>query len=748
MDSDSCPEDHTDPGSYQLPKRQKINHTGSLTLLRHDSYTVAWICALPLERAAALIMLDEEHAPLPIYLGDSNTYKLGNIKQHNVVIACLPSDHYGTVNAANVVTNLTRTFPEVKVGLMVGIGGGVPSKANDIRLGDVVVGSRVVQYDLGKIIGDGELQTTSWPKFPHQLLSTAVSALRSEHERGPSQIPLILNQKLEGHSNYRRPKLPDRLFHTEYNHEFADQDCDQCDQSKLVSRGRRVSNDTVIHYGPIASANQVMKSGATRDHLAQQLKVMCFEMEAAGVMDTLPCLTIRGICDYSDSHKSKGWQRYAAATAAAYARELLGELSTTKCDRNHPFEFNSSESIFRSFNVLPYSCSYLIANENSPHESRKLLLDSLNFGQIASRKLNIKSAHPKTCRWFHEHPDYQAWLDPTRLVDHHGFLWVSGKPGAGKSTIMKSTYSDMKKRHNRRRNVLVASFFFNARGEYLERSILGMYRSLLFQLLKGYPSLQSVLDDSDVISHGCTSLNVLKDLFSTAVLSLGERSLTCFVDALDECDEQQAVDMVQYFEDLAEQSTSENILFKVCFSSRHYPYLTLKKGIRLTLEDQIGHSQDLETYVTGRLQIQDPVLKAELQTGLLDKASGVFMWVVLVVDILNKEERRTGLYLRNRLDEIPSDLSDLFKDILRRDNDNMEELLLCVLWILYAAYPLQPKELYHALWSGLALKGRVKGRPMIFSDPDSSANLGKFTRFVTSSSKGLAEVTTSETPKV
>jgi nucleoside phosphorylase len=308
--------------------------------------------------AAALIMLDEKHTPLPTHPGDNNTYKLGRIKQHNVVIACLPSNQYGNVNAANVVTNLTRTFPSIRAGLLVGIGGGVPSKANDIRLGDIVVGSRVVQYDLGKTVGDGELQTTASPRFPHQLLSTAVSALRAEHEQSSSQISYILNQRLEDHPAYCRPKLPDRLFDTNYDHELIYQDCDQCDQSSLVQRGKRPSSDIAIHYGPIASANQVMKSGPTRDNLAQQLKVICFEMEAAGLMDTLPCLIIRGICDYSDSHKSKGWQRYAAATAAAYARELLGELSMTEneCNRNpaSSFEHNTGELMFRFIQVIAY----------------------------------------------------------------------------------------------------------------------------------------------------------------------------------------------------------------------------------------------------------------------------------------------------------------------------------------------------------------------------------------------------------
>jgi nucleoside phosphorylase len=226
---------------------------------------------------------------------------------------------YGTNNAANVLTHLIRTFPSIRLGLMVGIGGGVPSKV-DIRLGDVVVGTKVMQYDLGKIIGDGQNQRTAIPKSPHHLLGTATSSLQARHERGDSRIPLILEGKFDGHSKYGRPITADRLFFSTYDHTSSVPSCDECDRSKLVPRSRRSTDNPIIHYGTIASGNQVMRNGTQRDNIAQQLDAICFEM------DILPCLPIQGICDYSDSHKNKEWQRYAAATAAAYARELLGVL--------------------------------------------------------------------------------------------------------------------------------------------------------------------------------------------------------------------------------------------------------------------------------------------------------------------------------------------------------------------------------------------------------------------------------------
>ncbi|KAL5041989.1 nucleoside phosphorylase domain-containing protein [Aspergillus fruticulosus] len=318
--------EHGETSLFSSAKRQKTFHDNSLPSLQHDNYTIAWICALPIEMAAARAMLDEVHEALPIYEDDSNTYTLGSIAQHNVVIACLPADQYGTNNAANIMTNMKRTFPCIRAGLIVGIGGGVPGKA-DVRLGDIVVGTRVMQYDLGKLVGDGQLQRTAFPRIPHQLLGTAVSSLRAKHELKPSRIPSILQQKLGGHPEYTRPSSPDRLFHATYDHASSTTaGCDACDHSKLVPRSKRAMDNVIVHYGAIASGNQVMKTGIIRDRIARQLDVICFEMEAAGLMDILPCLPIRGICDYADSHKNNEWQRYAAATAAAYARELLEEL--------------------------------------------------------------------------------------------------------------------------------------------------------------------------------------------------------------------------------------------------------------------------------------------------------------------------------------------------------------------------------------------------------------------------------------
>ncbi len=287
--------------------------------LEHGDYTIAWICALSLELAASRAMLDEEHSLPPNHAGDDNTYVLGRINQHNVVMTCLPGQ-YGTNNAAIVATNLKRSFPNIRATLMVGIGGGSPSQA-DLYLGDVVVGTRVIQYDMGKTIAGGLFQVTADAKTPATLLNSAVSVLRSNSS---SRIASILQTRLP---NIPRPNHPDRLFQADYEHPLWAQTCIGCDPEKLQPRRARLSDEPQIHYGVIASGNRVMKDGRARDEIAQRLSALCFEMEAAGMMDNLQCLPIRGICDYSDSHKNKEWQDYAAATAAAYARELLEGLS-------------------------------------------------------------------------------------------------------------------------------------------------------------------------------------------------------------------------------------------------------------------------------------------------------------------------------------------------------------------------------------------------------------------------------------
>ena len=300
----------------------------------HDDYNVGWICALPLEMAAAKTMVDEVHPSLPQPPNDSNTYVLGRVGSHNVVIASLPSGIYGTTSAAIVGKQMLSTFQSIRFGLLVGIGGGVPTYT-DIRLGDIVVSQPndispgVVQYDYGKTVISGRLQRTGARNLPPQELLTALSHVESNRMTGKSELWSHISKVTsdETLASFHSPGAEtDNLFSASYYHDASHVDCSKCDRDQILKRRPRQSEMPMIHCGTIASGNQVMKNGKIRDRLARELGILCFEMEAAGLMDHFPCLVIRGVCDYADSHKHKAWQGYAAITAAAYAKELLTEV--------------------------------------------------------------------------------------------------------------------------------------------------------------------------------------------------------------------------------------------------------------------------------------------------------------------------------------------------------------------------------------------------------------------------------------
>lgn len=296
---------------------------------RIEDYTVGWVCALPIELAAATALLDEEHESFPYGGKDPNLYTLGRIGEHNVVLACLPAGQIGTSSAASVATQIRSKFTSIRFALMVGIGGGVPSAEADVRLGDVVISQPhainggVVQYDYGKTGPGGRLTPTGFLNSPPTVLLNAVAKLRSNHFISRNRLSTYLAAVTHLRDFQCDLAGPDILFESTYEH-IGGPTCDECNKDRRVKRATRASPDIVIHYGTIASGNQVMKDGVTRDRISAELgSILCFEMEAAGLMNIFPCLVIRGICDYADSHKNKGWQPYAAATAAACAKELL-----------------------------------------------------------------------------------------------------------------------------------------------------------------------------------------------------------------------------------------------------------------------------------------------------------------------------------------------------------------------------------------------------------------------------------------
>lgn len=325
------------------------------TLESGELYTVGWIAALAKESAAALAMLDERHGRPDDFekpSSDTNSYHWGRIGDHNVVIASLAAGVYGTISAATTVSNLLSSFPNIRIGLMVGIGAGIarPKQKRDIRLGDVAVSlpqgqsGGVLQYDLGKSLVKEDrghathtFKRVGFLNSPPEALLKALTSLRAQVRLEGSKVSSIIEGMLERYPQMaeNEPDEPgyiyqgqenDRLFESSYIH-ASDMGCDDCDSTRIVPRTAR-RNPCVprVHYGVIASGNKLVKDAVERDLILKESgeDCICLEMEAAGLMFSFPCLVIRGVCDYADSHKNDEWQEYAAATAAAYAKEFLG----------------------------------------------------------------------------------------------------------------------------------------------------------------------------------------------------------------------------------------------------------------------------------------------------------------------------------------------------------------------------------------------------------------------------------------
>ena len=315
--------------------------------LQHRHYTVGLICALPTELAAAVAMLDERHDPLPQNPHDDVNYSLGRMGNHNVVIACQPLGSNGLRSAARVANQLQVTFSSIRFGLMVGVGSGVPSNQRDIRLGDVVVSKPlqisggVKEYDYQKAVEEGRFFRTGSLRRPPDVLLNAVSTLQARHLMSEPEFVNYLEEiavkypKMQRTYTYQGASN-DQLFEAEYTHIRGEDTCQHCDPHQEILRPKRSDNIPVLFYGLIASAIHAMTDAGLRDDLSHQMGIFCFETEVAGLMDDFPCLVIRGICDYADSHMNKRWQPYAAAVAAAYAKELLSVIPASHVASTRP----------------------------------------------------------------------------------------------------------------------------------------------------------------------------------------------------------------------------------------------------------------------------------------------------------------------------------------------------------------------------------------------------------------------------
>ncbi|KAE9581567.1 Vegetative incompatibility protein [Colletotrichum fructicola] len=561
--------DIDNPNSRASQRFRTIDASKNGPAISSGEYTVGWVCALPLEMAAAKGMLDQIHPDLPQQdPADHNNYILGQIQGHNVVIACLPAGIYGTITAATVAKDLLRTFKSVRFGLLVGIGGGAPSRTNDIRLGDVVVSQPTgtsggtIQYDRGKTVQDGKFQRTGSLNSPPQVLLTGLGRLQADHMTEDSKIPQYLSELVQKSPKMMRKKFSyqgssnDCLYQAEYEHTEQDSTCDQ-----------------FIHYGIIASGNQVIKHGKTRDQMAKELGALCFEMEAAGLQD-FPCLIVRGICDYSDSHKNKKWQEYAAATAAAFTKELLSVIRPNKVLDEKPIQELVSvakEHLQVSVHQRDISAEQLaeLKLQSRMLKDHPITLPAVLEARYDSRDYQDSPRCESGTRVRIQETIY-SWAD-----DDFGepFFWLVGPAGTGKSTVAR-TITDSWAEQKR----LAAGYFFK-RGEKGRNDTSRFFATIAVQLADTIPYFQEHLRRS-IDSLGTDEIGergletqfdklIMGPLMALVSVNMSQPPMVIIIDALDECERPEHLS--QIIKLLDKLRDIHAVRLRILFTSRSAP---------------------------------------------------------------------------------------------------------------------------------------------------------------------------------
>ncbi|KAL4751018.1 hypothetical protein BDW72DRAFT_193288 [Aspergillus terricola var. indicus] len=319
-------------------------------------FAIAIICALPIEADAVEALFDEPYDRLGCYYdkhpSDRNAYMNGRIGKHNVVLCYMPG--MGKGSAASVAASLRFSYLGIKLALVVGICGGapLPPTHSDIFLGDVVISNAVIEYDFRRQYPGGFKRKTDVKDTlgrPDQEIRALLNALDACNTRVEFQNQMLqhLHTLQQTDKRWHHPQIDDALFKSSYLHKHHEQTSARCccadddipdsicedalEKScvelgcKEVIRRREITEaDKVsMHIGTVASADTVMKSALHRDEITRKDKIIAFEMEGAGVWDNVPCIVIKGVCDYADSHKNKLWQAYAAATGASAAKVFL-----------------------------------------------------------------------------------------------------------------------------------------------------------------------------------------------------------------------------------------------------------------------------------------------------------------------------------------------------------------------------------------------------------------------------------------
>ncbi|KAF3288102.1 hypothetical protein TWF132_008080 [Orbilia oligospora] len=680
------------------PRRDKFRHaapgivSSGRTYERpagRQDFQIAIICALPIEYNAISLLIDqwwdEGGNTYGRAQGDPNTYRNGRLGEHNVVLLLLPK--MGKSSAAGSTASLRSSYYNISLALLVGICGGVPYVGKrEILLGDVIIGERIFQYDFGrqyrnqrvpKAADEGNLGNLN------KDLSSLIAYFKTEPGRQEVQKNaagyLTTLQKIsietECETNYRYPGISqDRLFPANYQHKHQEPvECSSCigddetycreadktacvdlhcDDDMLVRRQRLKRKRNLgseeeqqrpeVFVGNIASGDTVMRSSEHRDALSIQGNLIAFEMEGAGAFDESPSLVIKGVCDYADSHKSKDWQPFAAATAASVAKAVLERYT------------------------LPGISTTIIPEKVTFDEQDKKCLADLRVTNPIDDKARITQTKGNLLKgsytWILEHEDFKAWgRNETQL------LWITGDPGKGKTMLLCSLIEELgpKTRLNdKSSDKLLACFLFQGTDSPINNATAAL-RSLIYMLVDQHPALILTIREK----YDASGKQLFQDpnawfALSTILTSILEDFKQCkvciVIDALDEC----ITDLFKLLDLVIQTSKFSHVQW--ILSSRNIT--DIERGLqshishtRLGLEQEENAelvSKAVETYIKHSIAelksvFEDEFEVSKLHDTMLEKSNGTFLWVSLIT----KELKRANSWELNQiLEEFPEDL--------------------------------------------------------------------------------------------
>ncbi|KAF3917569.1 hypothetical protein AA313_de0203174 [Arthrobotrys entomopaga] len=737
-----------------------------------SDFQIAVICALRQESNAVEAIFDKFWEEDPAFMikkaeWDTNVYTTGKIGQHNVVLAHMGD--YGKSNSASVASNLRYTFPAVRVAFIVGVCGGAPKgDGHDIWLGDVVISTGIVEYDLGRQMPHRFQAINPLGSKPNVELQAYLRKMQGERERWQLQQDAIKYLADPAPTlGQAKPKYPglykDKLFNPDHRHKhYKEQKCELCagclDDGGVVCLAsekadcetlgcydlvvrERLSNNASssvyptnsphfrIHFGLVGSADRVLRSASERDRLAQEYNLIAFEMEGAGAWEKIPCFIIKGVCDYSDSHKNKDWQDYAATTAAACLKAFLvpwRQAATT----SHTAEMSAPSSHERlsqrvgqpgtstgsqhPLNAdLPTAGNRSEQNRVGKEPGDDLLdkfLEDLCEKDPHNEKLRIegdKGGLLEDCYvWILDNAQFQNWQGSEETQ----MLWMRGDPGKGKTMLVIGLVGFLTNQPKDEPTALTY-FFCQNTVPYLNNGV-SVLRGLIWKLLWNHRTLGKYIPDEYRCKGSSRGQEILEGpgafIILSAMLSamLRDRSLGriyLLVDALDECDR----DMDRLAEWISKDASDPLSKAKWLVSSRG----TAEIEEAFSLEDhqqmlslelaETCISQAVDSFIEHKIRDlakkkrYNPRTEKEVKQTLKEKAGSTFLWVALVCKSLYSVSPWKTIAA---LEEFPSGLQQLYERMLQLIEDREEsdgELCKQILRVATLAYrPLSLEELF------------------------------------------------------